>query len=247
MGGSRGAASARPLAARRRRLAEERLGAELSGLRIIGRKDKIPEATVNRLSIYCRVLNQLEEEGRWVVSSSELAVRCALNAAQIRKDLAYFGEFGVRGVGYFVRALKEDIKRILGVTRIWKVALVGAGNLGSALLSYKGFLAHGFTIDAVFDKFPDQPHPRKPGIPKVLPMKELRRVVRAKGIKMGIVAVPPEGAQGVVNQLVGAGITGILNFAPIQIQVPRGVKLRNVDLGSELESLAYYLSQDSEE
>ncbi len=210
------------------------------------RKGKIPEATINRLSVYGRVLNQFEEEGVDVVSSAALAARCGLNPAQIRKDLAYFGEFGVRGVGYHVKNLKEDLKRVLGVTRIWKVALVGAGNLGSALLAYKGFLAHGFTIDAVFDKYPEKKrHLRRLGCPKVLGMNELNRVIRSKGIKMGIVAVPSDGAQSVVNRLVDAGIKGILNFAPLRVSVPPQVKVKNVDLGSELEGLAFFLSKEN--
>ncbi|MFQ6110541.1 MAG: redox-sensing transcriptional repressor Rex [Nitrospinota bacterium] len=213
----------------------------------VSRKGKIPEATINRLSVYGRVLNQFEEEGVEVVSSAALAARCGLNPAQIRKDLAYFGEFGVRGVGYYVKDLKEDLKRVLGVTKIWKVALVGAGNLGSALLAYKGFLAHGFTIDAVFDKYPEKKrHLKRLGCPKVLSMNDLGRVVKSKAIKIGIVAVPSDGAQSVVNRLVDAGISGILNFAPIRVSVPPHVKVKNVDLGSELEGLAFFLSKETE-
>ena len=206
-------------------------------------KARIPAVTVGRLSTYARVLNRLEEEGSRVVSSAELARRCGLNPAKIRKDLAYFGEFGVRGKGYEVRDLKANLRTILGVTRVWKVALVGAGNLGLALLSYRGFLAHGFTIDAVFDKFPDQVAPLKPGWPPVRPMEELAKVIRAMDIRIGIVAVPSESAQTVANQLVEAGVKGILNFAPTQITAPPHIKVQTVELGSELERLAFYLSQ----
>ena len=206
-------------------------------------KGKIPEATVNRLSTYGRILNRIDREGVRVISSAELARRCGLNPAQIRKDLAYFGEFGVRGKGYDVKDLKENLKKILGVTRIWRVALVGAGNLGSALLSYKGFLAHGFTIDAVFDKDPEKVQALKPGSPPVRPMDRLAQVIREMDIRIAIVAVPSENAQGVVGQLVEAGVTGILNFAPIQLTAPPHVRVLNVDLGSELEHLAYHLSK----
>ncbi|MEK6709049.1 MAG: redox-sensing transcriptional repressor Rex, partial [Nitrospinota bacterium] len=204
--------------------------------------ERIPAVTVGRLSTYSRVLSRLEEEGHRVVSSAELARRCGLNPAQIRKDLAYFGEFGTRGKGYGVANLKANLRIILGVTRVWKVALVGAGNLGLALLSYKGFLAHGFTIDAVFDKYPGRVGPLKPGWPAVRPMEELPRVIRAMGIRIGIVAVPSESAQVVANQLVGAGVKGLLNFAPPQFNPPPPLKVQTVELGSELEQLAFYLS-----
>ena len=217
---------------------QERLG------RLREPKSRIPGVTVGRLSTYARVLNRIEEEGSRVVSSAELARRCGLNPAQIRKDLAYFGEFGVRGKGYEVRDLKANLRSILGVTRVWKVALVGAGNLGLALLSYRGFLAHGFTIDAVFDKFPDQVAPLKPGWPAVRPMEELAKVIRETGIRIGIVAVPSESAQTVANQLVEAGVKGILNFAPTQITAPPHIKVQTVELGSELERLAFYVSQE---
>ncbi len=207
------------------------------------KRAKIPAATVGRLSTYGRVLIQLEEEGVDVASSALLAARCGLNPAQIRKDLAYFGEFGIRGVGYRVKELKETLKDILGVTQVWKVALVGAGNLGSALAAYKGFLAHGFQIDAIFDLYPDQCVLSKLDGAEVLNIRDIKRVVPQRGIRIGIVAVPQEGAQNVVDLLVEAGVQGILNFAPIRPNVPERVKVKNVDLGSELESLAFYLSK----
>ncbi|MBI2178433.1 MAG: redox-sensing transcriptional repressor Rex [Candidatus Tectomicrobia bacterium] len=230
-----------PAAARRRGFPLPGLQERLRRLR--DPKSRIPAVTVGRLSTYARVLNRLEEEGSRVVSSAGLARRCGLNPAQIRKDLAYFGEFGVRGKGYEVRDLKANLRNILGVTRVWKVALVGAGNLGQALLSYRGFLAHGFTIDAVFDKFPGQVAPLKPGSPPVRPMEELPKVIREMDIRIGIVAVPSESAQTVANQLVEAGVKGILNFAPTQITASPHVKVQTVELGSELERLAFYLSQ----
>jgi redox-sensing transcriptional repressor len=207
------------------------------------KRAKIPAATVGRLSTYGRVLIQLEEEGVEVASSAQLATRCGLNPAQIRKDLAYFGEFGIRGVGYRVKELKDNLKDILGVTKVWKVALVGAGNLGSALVAYRGFLAHGFQIDAIFDKFPAKCVLSEVDGPEVLHVKEIKRVIPQRGIRIGIVAVPQEGAQSVVDLLVEAGVQGILNFAPIRPSVPALVKVKNVDLGSELESLSFYLSK----
>ncbi|MEE9256156.1 MAG: redox-sensing transcriptional repressor Rex [bacterium] len=210
-------------------------------------KEKIPEAAIRRLSTYQQILNQLGEEGIPVASSAELAGRCGVNPAQVRKDLAYFGGFGIRGKGYYVKDLRENLKKILGVTTIQKVALVGAGNLGSALLAHKEFLSHGFVIDAVFDKFPKSAQPRKGGGPPVMSMSKLGAVVRARKIEIGIVAVPGEGAQGVVTRLVEAGVRGILNFAPVQVSAPPGVKIKNVDLASELEHLSYHLSISEED
>ena len=208
--------------------------------------EKIPDATIRRISTYQRILNQINEEGIRVASSSEIARRCGVKPAQIRKDLAYFGEFGVRGKGYYVEELRSNLKKILGVTNIWKVALVGAGNLGSALLAYKEFLSHGFIIDAVFDKYPESARPQKPGAPSVLPMEKLKSVVRRRKIEIGIVAVPSEAAQSVVSRLVESGIRGILNFAPTQVFAPEQVRIKNVDLGSELEHLSYHLSKINE-
>lgn len=208
-------------------------------------KTKIPEATVNRLSTYARILDRASGEGAELIASADLARRCGFKPAQIRKDLAYFGEFGVRGKGYYIKELRYNLKKILGVTRTWKVVLVGAGNLGSALLAYKGFLAHGFEIAAVFDKFPERIPARRTGRLPALPMSSLREVVREKDIKIGVIAVPGGSAQNVGTALVQAGITGILNFAPTQIQTPRHVKVKNVDLGSELEHLSFHLSQNA--
>ena len=155
-------------------------------------KTKIPEATVNRLSTYARILEQATNEGTELIASADLAQRCGFKPAQIRKDLAYFGEFGVRGKGYYIRELRYNLKKILGVTQTWKVVLVGAGNLGSALVAYKGFLAHGFEIDAVFDKFPPKIPTHRTGSLPVLPMSNLHEVVQEKQIKIGIIAVPSD-------------------------------------------------------
>ncbi len=207
------------------------------------RLPKVPEMTVRRLSIYTRCLAQLEEDGVKTVSSQELAERFNLNSAQVRKDLAYFGEFGVRGIGYYVSGLKAELQRILGLDREWPVALVGFGNLGSALYHYKGFARQGFRIVVIFDDDPAKVG-RDVGVP-VQPSSALAREVKARGVQMAIVAVPAESAQAVTDQLVAAGIRAILNFAPTRLRVPRDVRLKDVDLSIELETLSFYLARSS--
>jgi redox-sensing transcriptional repressor len=206
------------------------------------RLPKIPEMTIRRLSVYTRCLQQLEEDGVKTVSSQELAERFNLNSAQVRKDLAYFGEFGVRGIGYYVAGLKAELQKILGLDREWAVALVGFGNLGSALLHYKGFARQGFRIAAIFDDDPAKIG-REVGGVRVLSSRELNREVKARGIQIAIVAVPPEAAQAVTDQLVEAGIKAILNFAPSRIRAPRDARLKHVDLSIELETLSFYLAK----
>ncbi len=208
------------------------------------RLPKVPEMTVRRLSVYTRCLLQLEEDGVKTVSSQELAERFNLNSAQVRKDLAYFGEFGVRGIGYYVSGLKAELQRILGLDHEWPVALVGFGNLGSALFHYKGFTRQGFRIVAVFDDDPAKANRDVNGVP-ILTTRDLAREVKARGVQIGIVAIPAEGAQSVVDQLVAAGIKAILNFAPTRIRVPRDVRLKDVDLSIELETLSFYLARGS--
>ncbi|HEY7649944.1 MAG TPA: redox-sensing transcriptional repressor Rex [Methylomirabilota bacterium] len=208
------------------------------------RLPKIPEMTVRRLSVYTRCLLQLEEDGVKTISSQELAERFNLNSAQVRKDLAYFGEFGVRGIGYYVSGLKAELQRILGLDREWAVALVGFGNLGSALFHYRGFARQGFRIAAVFDDDPAKVHREVQGVP-VFAVRDLAREVRARAIQIAIVAVPAEGAQTVTDALVAAGIKAVLNFAPARIRVPRDVRLKDVDLSIELETLSFYLAKGS--
>ncbi|MBI2882071.1 MAG: redox-sensing transcriptional repressor Rex [Candidatus Tectomicrobia bacterium] len=207
------------------------------------KSDHIPEATIDRLSVYERVLHLMDSEGLTIVSSAALAHRCGFNPAQIRKDLAYFGEFGTRGVGYRVRDLRDALRRILGAARVWRVALVGAGNLGSALLAYQGFAEHGFEFAAVLDKYPARTRRSRLKNVEVLPMAALNDVVQKWGIRIGIIAVPATAAQEVADRLVEAGVSAILNFAPIRLSVPDKVRLRNVDLGLELQGLAYYLTR----
>ena len=203
---------------------------------------KIPEMTVRRLSVYTRCLQQLEEDGVKTVSSQELAERFNFNSAQVRKDLAYFGEFGVRGIGYYVAGLKAELQKILGLDREWPVALVGLGNLGAALFHYKGFSKQGFRIVAIFDDDPAKAGTTEEGIP-IMPMRDLPKETKARNLQIAIVAVPAESAQAVTEKLIAAGIKAILNFAPGRIRAVKDVRLKNVDLSIELESLSFYLAQ----
>jgi len=206
------------------------------------RLPKIPEMTIRRLSVYTRCLLQLEEDGIKTISSQELAERFNLNSAQVRKDLAYFGEFGVRGIGYYVSGLKAELQKILGLDREWAVALVGLGNLGAALFRYKGFGRQGFRIVAIFDDDPAKAGRELDRVPIFL-SRDLAREVEARGIQIAIVAVPADSAQAVTDQLVAAGIKAVLNFAPARLKVPRDVRLKDVDLSIELETLSFYLAK----
>lgn len=209
---------------------------------------KIPEATIRRLSRYSRCLEEMEQSGEKVISSAQLAIRCMVNAAQVRKDLAYFGEFGIRGVGYYVKDLLHDIKRILGLNKEWRMALIGIGNLGSALLSYKDFLKQNYKIVAAFDIDPPKVIGRvseKLGKPvEVLHISRIKEVARERKIEIGLITTPPSEAQGVANLLVDAEIRGILNFAPVQIIVPDGYVVKNVFFTTILDNLAYLLSNN---
>jgi redox-sensing transcriptional repressor len=198
--------------------------------------------TIRRLSVYTRCLLQLEEDGVKTISSQELADRFSLNSAQVRKDLAYFGEFGVRGIGYYVSGLKAELQRILGLDREWAVALVGFGNLGSALFHYKGFARQGFRIAVVIDDDPAKIGREIESVP-IVPSRDMAREIKARGVQIAIVAVPPEAAQTVTEQLVAAGIKAVLNFAPTRLRVGREVRLKNVDLSIELETLSFYLAK----
>ncbi len=205
----------------------------------VGKATKIPEKTVTRLSIYLRCLEELEADGIASVSSKRLAERFGLNSAQVRKDLAYFGQFGVRGLGYGVAELKHNLERILGLKQDWEVTLVGVGNLGRALLAYRGFRARGFRIGVAFETDASKVGQEIEGVP-ILELSKLVPTVRRKRIKIAIVAVPAPAAQGVADLLAEAGITAILNFAPAQITVPEGIKVQNVDLAVLLKTLSYH-------
>lgn len=200
---------------------------------------KIPEKTITRLSIYLRCLEELEADGVASVSSKQLAERFGLNSAQVRKDLAYFGQFGVRGLGYYIAELKHNLERILGLKQDWEVAIVGVGNLGSALIAYKGFQARGFRISLAFDSDPAKVDRQIDGV-VVMEVARLVPALRKKKVKIAVVAVPAAGAQSVADLLVESGVTAILNFAPTQLSVPEGVKVQNVDLSVLLKTLSYH-------
>lgn len=214
---------------------------------------KISELTVYRLSIYERCLELLEREKVTTISSKEFAERFGLNSAQVRKDLAYFGEFGVRGIGYEVTLLKTEILRILGVLESssggepWKVMIVGAGKLGSAILRYEGFKSYGFKIIAAIDVNTEASEYRllskdqKFAIP-LYHVSEMEEVIRNQSVQIGILAVPEEKAQEIARKMTDAGIRAILNFVPVQLFLPDYVKVRHIDMAAELHCLTYFLS-----
>ena len=205
--------------------------------------DVISELTTNRLSVYLRCLNALDAASVRTVSSRALAEQFHLNAAQIRKDLAYFGEFGVRGVGYYVKELRRHLRQILGIEKAVRVGIMGAGNLGLALADYPGFRDEGFEIAALFDATRDKiGKSSRSGVP-IYDMRELRTVARRAQITIAVVAVPADAAQAVVSAVVAAGIKAVLNFSPGALQVPPDVKLKSVDLTVSLESLSFFLAQ----
>jgi redox-sensing transcriptional repressor len=205
--------------------------------------EQVSELTTNRLSVYLRCLNALDAAGVRTVSSKALAEQFHLNAAQIRKDLAYFGEFGVRGVGYYVKDLTRHLRQILGLDRRIRVAIMGAGNLGLALADYPGFRQEGFEIRALFDNTSEKIGRRsRTGVP-IHDVRDLKRIARRDRIAIAVIAVPAPSAQPVVNLVVAAGIKAILNFSPGALSVPRNVKLKSVDLTVSLESLSFYLAR----
>ena len=200
------------------------------------------ELTAGRLSLYLRSLNVLEAAGVKTVSSKALAAQFHLNAAQIRKDLAYFGEFGIRGVGYYIKDLKSQLRIILGLDRTVRVAVLGAGNLGMALADYPGFRQEGFSIVAMFDADRAKVGRRSRGGVRIHDVAEFREMVEREQIDIAVIAVPAEAAQSVVDVAVGAGIRAVLNFSPGTLQVPPTVKLKNVDLTVSMESLSFFLA-----
>ncbi|HXI13468.1 MAG TPA: redox-sensing transcriptional repressor Rex [Thermoanaerobaculia bacterium] len=209
-------------------------------------KEAISEMTTGRLSVYLRCLNFLESQDQKTISSHELADRFHLNSAQIRKDLAHFGEFGIRGVGYNISLLKAHLIRTLGIDIRRKVVIAGAGNLGLALADYHGFNAGGFEIVALVDTDPRKiGQSSRSGI-EIRGFEGLGAVVEKNQVEIGVIAVPAEEAQSVYETLVDAGICAILNFAPVQLRARSGVKLRSVDLRINLESLSFYLANRDE-
>ena len=202
--------------------------------------NEAPDIVVGRLPIYLRALTLMAEEGREITSSQELSEKLGISSAQIRKDLSHFGEFGKQGTGYEIAYLRDQLKRILNVERSWPVALVGYGDLGRALADYGGFAAKGFEIVAVFDNAPHKIGQQIAG-KEVMDLTELPQVVRNKGIRVAIVAVPSATAQQVADMLVESGIKAILNYAPINISVPSDVQVQYIDPAAHLQHMTYYL------
>ena len=203
-------------------------------------KKKISGSTIHRLSRYFRALDVLEKKGSETVSSKELARREKLTPAQVRKDLSFFGSFGTRGLGYPVKELKAKIGQILGLDREWKIALIGVGNVGSALVSYKEFLRQGFKITKLFDNDQRKIGSNHKGI-VVSDIKNLATELKEGGIEMVVICVPGQDAQYLVDDVVKAEVRAILNFAPVALKVPDGVFLRNENISMELEYLSYSL------
>jgi redox-sensing transcriptional repressor len=201
----------------------------------------IPRKTVYRLSLYFRILERLHQNRIETVSSDALAKAAGVKPTQLRKDLTYFGQFGTRGLGYNVDALLSQLANVLRTARFQPVILVGAGNLGSALLRYEGFAKEGFEIVAAFDVRPEGARNAASKI-RVYPIDRLTGFVRENGIKLAILTVPAAAAQSVANELVEAGIQAILNFSPIILQVPDQVVVNNVNLAIELENLSYFIT-----
>jgi redox-sensing transcriptional repressor len=206
--------------------------------------DQVSDLTAGRLSVYLRSLNALDAAGVKTISSKALAEQFHLNAAQIRKDLAYFGEFGIRGVGYYVTELKRHLRMILGLDRTVRVAVIGAGNLGLALADYPGFRQEGFTIVALFDADRSKVGRRSRGGVRIHDMAEFAETVQREHIDIAVIAVPVEAGQQVVDAAVAAGIRAVLNFSSGSLRVPPGVKLKNVDLTVSMESLSFFLARD---
>jgi redox-sensing transcriptional repressor len=204
--------------------------------------EKISELTTNRLSIYLRCLNELASEDAKKVSSEKLAERFNLNPAQIRKDLAYFGEFGVRGVGYSVKELREHLVKILGLNRQHRVAIIGAGRLGTALADYYGFQQANFAVAAMFDA-DEEKIGQKVGDIEIFDIKNFSKIAKRDNIDVAVIAVPAEFAQRILETVTKAGIKAVLNFAPTPLRVSCDVKLKTVDLTITLEGLSYFLSQ----
>jgi redox-sensing transcriptional repressor len=202
---------------------------------------KIPSIAISRLSLYARNLELLDQKGVEVVSSVRLADICGINPAQIRKDLAYFGQFGVRGVGYYVKELLFEIGKILGLDEERRLGLVGVGNLGLALLRHAQFVNKGYAFVAAFDR-----RPKRVGIKigdvEVAPLEDMNRLVKEKGIEIGAIAVMPGWAQKAADMLVRAGVCGILNFATVQLRCPAHVFVENADFDLKLDVLRYRLT-----
>ncbi len=208
-----------------------------------GTRNRISESTIRRLSLYFRALSLLEKGEHETVSSKELAKREKLTPAQVRKDLSFFGSFGTRGLGYPVTELRDKIARILGIDRVWRVALIGVGNIGSALVSYKEFIRQGFHIVKLFDNDQRKIGSNHKGI-VVSDIKDLIGELKDDNIEIVVIAVPATVAQYIVDDIVKADVKAILNFAPLNLRVPDDVHVRNENMAMELEYLSFAMVND---
>ena len=200
----------------------------------------VPDIVIGRLPIYLRALNHLLEDGKTVTASKDLAGRLGISSAQIRKDLSHFGEFGKQGMGYDIAHLRDQIRRILKVDRLWNVLVVGAGDLGHAILQYGGFEGRGFRVSCVFDNNPEKIG-RRLGRFEICDVVEMSQQLEEREVKVAIVAVPAGAAQPVVNQLVEGGVKAILNYAPITVTVPADVRVQYIDPVTHMQRMTYYL------
>lgn len=207
----------------------------------MGARASIPDIVIGRLPIYLRALDRMIQEEKGYTSSHELGERLGISSAQIRKDLSHFGEFGKQGTGYNVQFLYEQIRHILKVDREWLMALVGVGDLGHAIADYRGFKARGFRIAALFDADPVKVGERI-GDLTILPMEQLAAEIRHLGIRIAMIAVPAAEAQAVADRLIEAGVTALLNYAPITLAVPAGVRVQYIDPAAHLQHMTYYLA-----
>lgn len=198
--------------------------------------------TISRLALYLRALQELSKDrSSDTISSQDLSKELNISSDQLRRDLWYFGQFGRRGVGYSVESLKNKLSQILGLNRSWNVCICGVGNLGSALLTYKGFKEQNLNIAAGFDVDPNKVNKKKNGI-NIYPLEDMKKVIKTKAVKIAIITTPCFAAPAVMERLISCGIRAILNFAPIKLTAPAQVKLRNVDLSTELFNLTHFLS-----
>lgn len=201
----------------------------------------IPDIVISRLPVYLRALERLSQEGQEVTSSHELGKRLGISSAQIRKDLSHFGGFGKQGTGYKIAFLKDQLRQVLKVEQEWEVALVGAGDLGSAVARYKGFSERGFHIAYVFDSSPEKIGKRI-GSFAIRPIDDIHSVIAENGIKLAMIAVPAESAQEVAEILIASGVRAILNYAPINLNVPDNVHVQYIDPVIHLQRMTYYLT-----
>lgn len=207
------------------------------------KESKIPDATIERIALYSRPLERLMEKGEQLVSSERLAELCNVNPAQVRKDLSYFGEFGVRGIGYDVPDLLKEIRKILVSDREWKMGIVGIGNLGMALVENANFEKRGYKFVAAFDADPQKIGKELPCGLIIQSVEKLKPLTQELGIEVGVIAAQPSQAQGAADILLKAGIKAIINFSPVQLRQPEGCLLENVDFSVKVDDLAYHLSK----